>query len=154
MKVYLVRHGSATSPGDDPRRPLSEPGLRQAEKLADFVAKAGVTVQETWHSSKLRARETAEILVARGGLEGPLKERSGLFPEDPVGPVADELSAVDGDVCVVGHLPFMGYLAAELTSSGSGRTEFIFSTCTMLCLERHGRGNWAVRWLISPDVLP
>ena len=154
MKVYLVRHGSATSSGDDPRRPLSEPGLRQAEKLADFVAKAGVAVQETWHSSKLRARETAEILVARGGLEGPLKERSGLLPEDPVGPVADELSAVDGDLCVVGHLPFMADLAAELTSSGSARTEFIFSTCTMLCLERHGRGNWAVRWLISPDVFP
>lgn len=154
MKVYLVRHGSATSSSDDTRRPLSEPGRCEAEKLAGFLAKAGVTVQETWHSSKVRARETAEILVARGGLEGLLKERSGLFPEDPVGPVADELSAVEGDVCVVGHLPFMGHLAAELTSSGSARTEFIFSTCTMLCLERDKRGAWAVRWLVSPDLLP
>ena len=154
MKVYLVRHGSATSPGVDPRRPLSEPGRHEAEKLADFVAKAGVTVQETWHSSKLRARETAEILVARGGLKAPLKELSGLLPEDPVGPVADELSAVDGDLCVVGHLPFMADLAAELTSSGSARTEFVFSTCAMLCLERDKRRAWAVRWLVSPDLLP
>jgi len=154
MKVYLVRRASATSSGVDPRHPLSKPGRHEAEKLADFVAKAGVTVQETWHSSKVRARETAEILVARGGLEGPLRERSGLLPEDPVGPVADELSAVDGDLCVVGHLPFMAYLAAELTSSGSGRTEFVFSTCTMLCLERDKRGAWAVRWLVSPDLLP
>ncbi len=154
MKVYLARHGNATSSGADPSRPLSERGRREAEKLADFVAKTGITVQETWHSPKARARETAEILLARGGLKGPLRERPGLLPEDPVGPVANELSAVEGDVCVVGHLPFMAYLAAEMTSSGSAGTEFVFSTCTMLCLERIEPGAWAVRWLVSPDLLP
>ena len=154
MKVYLVRHGSATTSNADPRRPLSVQGRSEAEKLADFLAKAGIAVQETWHSSKDRARETAEILVARGGLQGAPRERSGLLPEDPVGPIADELAVLDGDVCIVGHLPFMGYLAAELTSKGSGRPEFVFTTCAMLCLERYGRGDWAVRWFVSPDLLP
>ena len=153
MKVYLVRHGSATTSNAAPRRPLSDQGRREVEGLADFVAKAGITVQETWHSSKDRARETAEILVSRGGLQGAPRERLGLLPEDPVAPVADELALLDGDVCIVGHLPFMGYLAAELTSKGSGRPEFVFTTCAMLCLERFGPGEWAVRWFVSPDLL-
>ncbi len=153
MKVYLVRHGSAMPSNADPRRPLSEQGRKEAERLADFLAKAGVTVQETWHSSKDRARETAEVLVSRGGLQGAPHERTGLLPEDPVAPIADELSVLDGDVCVVGHLPFMGYLAAELTSKGSGRPEFVFTTCAMLCLERYGPADWAVRWFVSPDLL-
>ena len=154
MKVYLVRHGSAMPSGADSRRPLSTEGRKQAEKLADFLAKAGIRVNETWHSSKDRARETAEILVSRGGLQGTPRERSGLLPEDPIGPIADELALLEGDVCIVGHLPFMGYLAAELTSKGSGTPEFVFTTCAMLCLERFGHSDWAVRWFVSPDVLP
>jgi len=154
MKVYLVRHASAMPSNDDSRRPLSEQGRNEAERLADFLTKAGVTVQETWHSSKDRARETAEILVARGGLQGAPREHSGLRPEDPVAPIADELAVHDADLCIVGHLPFMGYLAAVLTSQGSGKPDFIFTTCAMLCLERYGPANWAVRWFISPDLLP
>ena len=153
MRVYLVRHGSAMPSNADPRRPLSVQGRKEAEGLADFLAKAGITVQETWHSSKDRARETAEILVAQGGLQGAPRERSGLLPEDPVAPIADELAVLDGDVCIVGHLPFMGYLAAELTSKGSARPDFVFTTCAMLCLERYSRSDWAVRWFVSPELL-
>jgi len=47
MKVYLVRHASAMPSNDDSRRPLSEQGRNEAERLADFLTKAGVTVQET-----------------------------------------------------------------------------------------------------------
>ncbi len=142
------------SASSDSRRPLSPAGRNEAERLADFLAKAGVTVEETWHSDKERARETAEILATRGGLQAPPQERPGLRPEDPIEPIAHELSLADGDVCIVGHLPFMPYLAAALTSNNSGSPEFVFTTCAMLCLEGSGRGGWAVRWFMTPQMLP
>ena len=154
MKVYLVRHGTAVPASADPREPLSNEGRNEAERLADFLSNAGVTVSETWHSAKDRARETAQLLVARGGLLGAARERMGLLPNDPVAAIAAELSVLDGDICIVGHLPFMDYLAAELTTNGMGGPEFVFGNCAMLCLERVTDTDWAVRWFISPDVLP
>ena len=153
MKVYLVRHGSALSSHEDPERPLSEEGRYEATRLADFVAKAGIKVHETWHGPKARARETAQMLFEQGRLEGPLKQRAGLLPEDPVALVAEELEALDADICLVGHLPFMAYLTGTLVAGDPHGTPIAFETCAMLCLERSGRGAWVLRWFVSPRII-
>lgn len=154
MKLYLVRHGSALPSTMDPERPLSDLGRRQAERLADFLVTAGVHVEEIWHSSKVRACETARILHDRGGIGGILSEVPGLLPSDSIEAIAKQLDAIDEHICLVSHLPFIAYLAAALTSASAHGPEFMFDTCSMLCLERAGKGAWAVRWLVSPDLLP
>jgi len=154
MKVYLVRHGAAMSSREDPARPLSTQGRLEAEKLAKYVADSGITVSETWHSTKARAFETAQILSEQGGLGEPLIERPGLQPEDPVEAIAHELNAMATDVCVVGHLPFMAYLAAALVSGQAHGLPIAFETCSMACLERISPGAWMLCWFVSPHSLP
>ena len=60
--LYLVHHAEAAESHVDPQRPLTEAGRRHAERLAGEAARRGVRPAAVWHSGKLRARQTAEIL--------------------------------------------------------------------------------------------
>lgn len=67
MKLYLVRHAKAGSRsdwrGDDIDRPLSKSGWRQAEAIADRLAKRPIAALVT--SPYVRCRQTLEPLAAR-----------------------------------------------------------------------------------------
>ena len=72
MHVYLVRHAKALSPDEDPKRPLSAEGREQAKSVARFLKRQQlVLVNEVWHSTKLRAKQTAEIFVKELALTVP-----------------------------------------------------------------------------------
>ncbi len=152
MKLYLVRHGQALDSIEDSARRLSAEGRAEAERLADFVRGQGLRVGEIWHSDKARARETAEILVSSGRLASGASEKRGLSPNDPVGPVVDELAALDRDVCIVGHLPYVSTLASALLT-GTDAAAISFATCGMLSLVREGSGRWWVDWFVRPSLL-
>ena len=62
MKVYLVQHGKAVDKSVDPERPLSDEGTQQTQAVADFIASLNIKVECIWHSGKMRAHQTAEIL--------------------------------------------------------------------------------------------
>lgn len=68
MFVYLGQHGEAEREEVDPARPLTEKGRNDVRKVALFTAGAHVRVERIFHSGKLRARQTAEIL---GGVLKP-----------------------------------------------------------------------------------
>ncbi len=77
--VLLARHGQ-TNDNLEPIRvqgftdtPLNDTGRRQAADLAERVAPAGIV--SLWSSDLSRARETAEIVGARIGLEPRLDPR-------------------------------------------------------------------------------
>jgi broad specificity phosphatase PhoE len=77
--VLLARHGE-TDDNRPPLRfqgwrdtPLNDTGRRQAEALAERVAGQGLV--SLWSSDLSRARETAEIVGARLGLEARLDAR-------------------------------------------------------------------------------
>jgi 8-oxo-dGTP diphosphatase len=67
VSLYFVRHAKAGSRSDwaedDLDRPLSKSGWKQAEALADRLAKRGITALVT--SPYLRCRQTLEPLAAR-----------------------------------------------------------------------------------------
>ncbi len=82
MRIYLARHGDATGPEENPRRPLSAKGRAEVERMASFLARSGVRPRRVIHSGKLRAGETAAIL-ARVLVPGVMLEESeNLGPED------------------------------------------------------------------------
>jgi len=65
MKIYLIRHGESTSDvkqkyDGDYDDHLTEEGLKEAEKIAKKFLNS--KIQIIFSSSKIRARETAEIL--------------------------------------------------------------------------------------------
>lgn len=121
MIVYLVRHGEAVPAETDPARPLSEKGRAEVEEtarrlrdsLTSLGASQGAKVDEIWHSGKLRAKQTAEI-ITRVLNVAKVIEKKGLKPDDDPAPIADLLRKTDKTILIAGHLPFIPKLATFL----------------------------------------
>ncbi len=151
-RLYLVRHGQATSDQVDSRRPLTEKGRTDVAKLADFLKGLDISIGVIWHSGKTRAVQTAEIIGSVVKSEEGIVERQGLSPNDPVDNVALEINAADGDIMIVGHLPFVGRLAAHMTT-GRPDDAIGFNESSIACLEQDHGGKWWLTWMIHPGIL-
>jgi phosphohistidine phosphatase len=68
-----------------------------------------VRVGHCVHSGKLRAEQTARLLVGEIGAEASVEARPGLAPNDPVAPTTQWLGGVSEHqvLALVGHLPFL-----------------------------------------------
>ncbi|MCH8271514.1 MAG: hypothetical protein IH985_09945 [Planctomycetes bacterium] len=73
---------------------------------------------------------------------------------DPTGDVANEASGWTDDVVLVGHLPFMGRLAARLVAGREDPGVAAFRPGGMLCLERGEEGGWEIAWMLRPELTP
>ena len=91
MKVYLVRHGEAVSSQSDPQKPLSEQGRADVRKVAVFIKPLCISVEQIWHSGKLRAAQTAEVMAESVSVEKNCSAHEGLGPNDDVTIIADEI---------------------------------------------------------------
>ena len=151
MKLYLVQHGAALDKDIDPDRPLSEQGNRDIQRLAERLQNWGVRLSWVIHSGKTRAQQTAEPLAKAVGLLGPPIVETNLNPKDPPEPVADKVNQQMDDLMLVGHMPFLGKLAALLVSGDENHDLFAFQPASLLCLERDGEGKWWVTGMIRPD---
>ena len=141
MKVYLVRHGEAVSSQVDAERPLSERGRADIQKVASFIKPLGISVEHIWHSGKLRAAQTAEIL-ADAMVVKDCSARKGLKPNDDVTNIADELEAYDTDLMLVGHLPFVAYLTSLLVTGNETASVIGFDAGSVVCLNRSDPGHY------------
>ena len=134
----------------DPERGLSETGHAEVLRIAEVAAAYGVHVGRIEHSGKKRAAQTAEIfagqlLPARGtGM------RAGLAPMDDIAPVAHDLDP-GSDLMLVGHLPFMERLLAQLVAGDAGLRVFRIQAGGLICLGRDEAG-WHIRWALMPHV--
>src|SRR4051794_32471819 len=99
-----MQHGEAASEQEDPQRPLTASGRASVQNVARRARDAGVRLARCFHSGKLRAEQSAELLadalgVARGA------PRAGLAPNDPPKPIAEWLRDFEAPAAaVVGHL--------------------------------------------------
>jgi phosphohistidine phosphatase len=152
MFLYLIRHAHAIDAEDDALRPLSKRGELQLRALADFLRSShAFQPQEIWHSSLLRARQTAELLSGRMKLAAPLSLMPDLEPEADPRAAARRIKAVSRSIAIVGHEPHLSTLA---TWQITGRTEppaFVMKKAAVLALEGEG-GVWMVRWHVSPEL--
>lgn len=153
MKLYLVQHAKAVAKEQDPERPLSELGRREAERMAAFVGPLGLKVDQLWHSGKTRADQTAEIYAdALTVAEGPTA-RAGLKPNDNVALLRDELAVTSDDTMIVGHMPFISRLATLLLTGYESPPVITFVNAGLVCLERTADNRWQVAWSLAPDLL-
>ena len=152
MRLYLVRHGEAQPGHVDPERHLTPRGQADARAVTACLESLGLRVEAVWHSTKARARQTAEILARALAECGDLAERDGLAPNDDVEPVADNVQRRDADLMIVGHMPFMGRLASLLVAGDPGADVVGFRTATVCCLDRGDGGAWRIAWVASPDI--
>lgn len=150
--VCLVRHAQAKPEEEDPLRPLSDEGAREALRMAHWAAAAGLQVRQIRHSGKLRARQTAEIFGRQLGPRDGTVAAEGLGPNDDVWPVSGALEE-DGDgVMVVGHLPFLGRLASLMVVREADRPIVRFRPAALVMLVRADNG-WSVLCAMQPGLL-
>jgi phosphohistidine phosphatase len=152
LKLYLARHGEAVDLTADALRPLSEQGIAEVSQVAALLGKAGVRVDRIWHSGKLRAEQTAELLAKQLRHRHTLERISGIGPLDPVADFARDLDVWQEDTMVVGHMPFLGRLAALLLRTTGDCEPLAFSTGSVACLKRTDDDHWVVQWLLRPEL--
>ena len=151
MRIYLVQHGESKSEEEDPQRHLTVRGIDEVQRVADFLRPLELGVDTVWHSGKTRAQQTAELLAE--ALRARLVQRAGLGPKDQVAATKEALEQIGDDLMIVGHMPFLGKLAALLVT-GSEENEIVeFQFGCLLCMERRGDVKWKVAWMITPALL-
>ena len=148
MRLYLMRHGEAKSEEEDSERPLSNRGREDVGRVSRAVAKKGITATRIFHSDKLRAKQTAEILARSVIPAEGICEMNGLGPEDNPILTKAELEASGKSLVLVGHLPHLNRLATMLLNGNSGTQVIEFHTASVVCLTRRKK-DWTVSWTMN-----
>ncbi len=153
MFLYLVQHGEARKEQVDPARGLTDNGLQNVRKVAAYVQKIGLRVNQIFHSGKTRALQTAQIFADY------LKPVRGVSQEDKLAPMddpaawAERLSAAKEDIMLVGHLPHLAGLAGLLLCRTGENIPVDFKMGGIVCLKRFDDGHWALEWMIVPEMI-
>jgi phosphohistidine phosphatase len=120
-QLWLLRHADAEPHGTRPdaERRLTARGKRQADIAGRALAQIGVSFARTLASPKARARETAELALARVGRE----QSPELELHDPLSGGFEARQALDaldgaggeGPILLVGHEPDLSGVVGELS---------------------------------------
>ncbi len=153
MKLFLVQHGEQVPKIKDALEPLSNKGIDDVTKVAKFAKKAGITVDEIFHSVKLRAKQTAEIYARHILPHHAIEEKEKLKPMDHVTYWLDSLEYYEGNLMIVGHLPFMTKMASFLLSHSHDDHPVKFHQGGIVCLEKDDNDEWFLLYAITPELL-
>jgi phosphohistidine phosphatase len=143
--LFLVHHGDAVGPEVDHRRPLSERGRVEVDRLAAEAAARGVKPAIVWHSGKLRAKQTAEAFWRACNALATLSATRDLQPDDPPEWMRDRLRGESTDILIAGHFPHLPRLLSLLTR---GTREFPLHGLVTLSTADAGE-TWTEEWRLS-----
>jgi len=148
--VVLVRHGEAMSEAQDPARPLTEKGRHQAGLTGEWFDRLNVQLDVIWHSTKLRAKQTAELIAGKLRAKPALEQIEGLEPVAEVAPIAEKIEAERRErIMIVGHLPFLARLVGHMTT-GDSKAEFAAFDEAGLAILAQVVDSWEIWCLIQP----
>ncbi len=147
MYLYLVRHGNASDFVH--KNPLSEKGIAEIKSIASLISHKNIKVKAIYHSSKLRAEQTAKLLSKTINSELGIVKKDGLLPLDDISYICNFISKNNDDIMFVGHLPYMNKLASSLTGLVENDNNIQFSTGTIICLKKN-MSLWDVQWVVRP----
>ncbi len=151
--LFLVRHGEAgphAGLADDPTRPLTEKGKRQAQRVAQwFKSQAengvAVSVRAVFASPLTRTQETAKPIAAALGLKVQTDDalKPGKLTIGTIRRLVDSVKGY-GSVVIVSHEPDLSSLLGQMTGDVEklSRGEVVWMTWNDL---RAGRGRVAGR---------
>ncbi|UCD95375.1 MAG: phosphohistidine phosphatase SixA [Candidatus Zixiibacteriota bacterium] len=154
MNLYLVQHGEAKDKAEDPSRPLSDIGAGNTERVAQFLSQnMTLKIEKVFHSGKARAQQTAQIMAGHFHPVRGLDATDGLNPLDDPTVWAKRINDMTEDIMLVGHGPHLKRLVSLLTGGDSERDVIELRNAGVFCLNRSETGNWAIRWIIIPDMV-
>lgn len=153
MKLYVMRHGPSEDQaptGRDFDRVLSPEGRERVRLVARELHHHGEVPKRVIASPLVRAVETAEIVTATLGIQGPIEEDADLVPGGDAEAVVRALVSQGAeDVLLVSHEPTTSHLAAQLLP-GWVRP---FETAMVLGLELRPGSSAKRRFLLEPKTL-
>ncbi len=153
MKLYLIQHGEAKPESEDPERSLTSRGEEEVKKVSVTAKRLNIKPLKVFHSGKMRARQTAEIIARNLQIPGPsVQAMEGLNPNDRVLPWEVRVSQESEDLMIVGHLPFLEKLASLLLCGEENARVVLFRYGAIVCLEQKQDKGWAVRWILTPEM--
>lgn len=150
MKLYLLRHGDSVDENVDALRPLSEKGIKEVQDLAQIINRKTLNISTIFHSKKLRAKQTAEVLAKLIHFQGQILEIKGLNPMDDIEAIAHEINTFAKTTKInplyVGHLPFLSNLVSRLILKDINKQIVAFEPSSMICMEYVGIEKWIINW--------
>jgi phosphohistidine phosphatase SixA len=158
IALHLLRHahaGDATRwSGDDDVRPLSEKGIRQAERLGRLLSHVDDAPDLFITSPRLRASQTAQIVAKALGKPVVVDDRlAGPLDASVVTEILGSHDVADRP-CLVGHDPDFSELLGELL----GGDAIPMRKGAIARVDVEGpeivAGTGQLRYLLPPDLLP
>lgn len=150
--ILLVHHGDAVGPAVDASRPLSGRGLVEVTRVAEAMAAHGAAPDVIWHSGKLRAKQTAEIVWRICGPFATFAAVRGLRPDDPPVWMRDQLAGETRTVALVGHMPHLPRLLRLLVTGDADSPAVQFPQHGCVALEPDGE-LWKEAWRVASAEL-
>lgn len=127
--LLLMRHAKSSWKDDklsDHERPLKNRGIKEAKRIAKEIKKNNLIPDLILSSTAIRAKQTAEIIIEKLDIQGPVKYSDELYMAEPQDFV-NVLNTVSNDhdiVMIVGHNPgleaLMQILDGEIESLPTG----------------------------------
>ncbi len=131
-------------PDVDPRRPLSNVGRANTDRLAALAASRGAKPAVVWHSGKLRAKQTAEAFWRACNALADFSATKDLQPDDPPHWMRERLIGEPRDILIAGHFPHLPRLLALLKAEG-GEPDFPPHGVVALVSSDEG-DTWSEAW--------
>ena len=152
MNLYLVRHAIAEDLQEgqtDDQRALTKEGIEKFKGVVRGLKRLELRFDRLYHSPKLRAVQTAELMM--GLLEG----ESEVTPHLAASPSPKLLKQLRGEsVALVGHEPWMGELCAWLVTGQMNGAAFPFKKGGVAWLEGNPTpGGMRLIAFLPPKVL-
>ncbi|UCB46171.1 MAG: phosphohistidine phosphatase SixA [Spirochaetota bacterium] len=155
MYLYLVQHADAKQKEEDPDRHLTASGKEVIQRVASFLAEnIDIQLHSIIHSGKTRAIETAKVL------SGKLKPLKGIEEGKELGPNStpwgwvENLSQIENNIMLVGHLPHLQRLSSLLLCQDEHKKVIEFQNGGVLCLFKDESSIWTTKWLLIPQIIP
>lgn len=158
--LLLLRHAKAenAAPGSsDKDRVLNERGEKEAQAIGTFIRKQNLTMELLLCSPAVRARETAELVLAAAEVTANVRYDQRIYEASPP-QLLEVISEVEEDksaVLLVGHNPGMEELLTTLTGKGEpmstgtlAKVDFNFDEWSRVTEDR---GN--LDWIVRPNEL-
>ena len=136
MKLFLVQHGEAKQENEDPDRSLTDRGAEVVERMADWAARSGITMDQIFHSGKRRAEQTAAIFAKHLNPPKGVTAVSGLSPIYNLIPAAASLQRDQPSIMLIGHLPHLSRLVGMLVTGNPDNEVVRFRNAGIVCLKQ------------------
>lgn len=147
MTVYFIQHGICLKKDEDPAKPLSTIGKKETTLISQFLKDKGLSITKVYHSGKLRAEETAQIL-SNNLSTGEIYIKSNMSPNDNVKDFCKE--QLEDNSIYVGHLPHLEKTISYLITQDENSNVIKLKNSGVVSLERIN-SDFTLKWYILPE---